>query len=73
MLGTACMARPSHSFLVLETLCQDVFGTDICTCRPYLVYAIQGAAETAAREFSTLTMQIQVSNNAHVSQAVESA
>lgn len=27
----------------------DVFGTDICTCRPYLVYAIQGAAETAQR------------------------
>jgi GTP cyclohydrolase II len=27
----------------------DVFGTDICTCRPYLVYAIQGAAECAQR------------------------
>jgi len=27
----------------------DVFGTDICTCRPYLVYAIQGAVETAKR------------------------
>eukprot|EP00164_Ancoracysta_twista_P010516 GFYU01015894.1.p1 GENE.GFYU01015894.1~~GFYU01015894.1.p1 ORF type:complete len:822 (-),score=283.67 GFYU01015894.1:1-2412(-) len=25
----------------------DVFGTDICTCRPYLVYAIQGAVEAA--------------------------
>jgi GTP cyclohydrolase II len=27
----------------------DVFGTDICTCRPYLVYAIQGCVETAKR------------------------
>jgi GTP cyclohydrolase II len=27
----------------------DVFGTDICTCRPYLVYAIQGAVEIAKR------------------------
>mmetsp|Transcript_5393 Transcript_5393/g.16094 ORF Transcript_5393/g.16094 Transcript_5393/m.16094 type:complete len:793 (+) Transcript_5393:93-2471(+) len=27
----------------------DVFGTDICTCRPYLVYAIQGAVEAAQR------------------------
>jgi len=27
----------------------DVFGTDICTCRPYLVYAIQAAAECAQR------------------------
>lgn len=27
----------------------DCFGTDICTCRPYLVYAIQGAVETAKR------------------------
>ena len=27
----------------------DVFGTDICTCRPYLVYAIQKAAECAQR------------------------
>jgi len=27
----------------------DVFGTDICTCRPYLVYAIKGAVECAQR------------------------
>lgn len=27
----------------------DVFGTDICTCRPYLVYAIQAATECAQR------------------------
>jgi GTP cyclohydrolase II len=27
----------------------DVFGTDICTCRPYLVYAVQDAVETAQR------------------------
>jgi len=27
----------------------DVFGTDICTCRPYLVFAIQGAVECAQR------------------------
>lgn len=27
----------------------DVFGTDICTCRPYLVFAIQGCVETAKR------------------------
>ena len=27
----------------------DCFGTDICTCRPYLVYAIQGCVETAKR------------------------
>jgi len=27
----------------------DTFGTDICTCRPYLVYAIQGCVETAKR------------------------
>jgi GTP cyclohydrolase II len=25
----------------------DVFGTDICTCRPYLIYAIQCAVECA--------------------------
>lgn len=25
----------------------DVFGTDICSCRPYLVYAIQGCVEAA--------------------------
>eukprot|EP00456_Euglypha_rotunda_P036759 TRINITY_DN2822_c0_g1_i19.p1 TRINITY_DN2822_c0_g1~~TRINITY_DN2822_c0_g1_i19.p1 ORF type:complete len:660 (+),score=102.21 TRINITY_DN2822_c0_g1_i19:449-2428(+) len=27
----------------------DVFGTDICTCRPYLVFSIQGAVECAQR------------------------
>ena len=27
----------------------DVFGTDICTCRPYLIYAIQGCVDTAKR------------------------
>lgn len=27
----------------------DVFGTDICTCRPYLMFAIQGAVECAQR------------------------
>jgi len=27
----------------------DVFGTDICTCRPYLVFAIKGAVECAQR------------------------
>ena len=25
----------------------DVFGSDICTCRPYLTYGIQKAAEAA--------------------------
>jgi GTP cyclohydrolase II len=27
----------------------DVFGTDICTCRPYLMFSIQGAVECAQR------------------------
>lgn len=27
----------------------DVFGTDICTCRPYLVFAVKGAVECAMR------------------------
>eukprot|EP00808_Paulinella_micropora_P015743 g59501.t1 len=27
----------------------DVFGTDICTCRPYLVFAIEGAVECAQK------------------------
>jgi len=27
----------------------DVFGTDICTCRPYLIFAIQAAVECAQR------------------------
>jgi GTP cyclohydrolase II len=27
----------------------DVFGTDICTCRPYLVFAIQACVDTAQR------------------------
>lgn len=27
----------------------DVFGSDICTCRPYLTYGIEQAAETAQR------------------------
>lgn len=27
----------------------DVFGTDICTCRPYLIYGIKLAIETAQR------------------------
>jgi len=27
----------------------DVFGTDICTCRPYLVFAIQACVECAQR------------------------
>jgi GTP cyclohydrolase II len=27
----------------------DVFGTDICTCRPYLIYGIQAAVECAQR------------------------
>jgi GTP cyclohydrolase II len=27
----------------------DVFGTDICTCRPYLAYAIQAGVECAQR------------------------
>jgi GTP cyclohydrolase II len=27
----------------------DVFGTDICTCRPYLMYAVEGAVQCAQR------------------------
>src|SRR3954468_2980741 len=27
----------------------DTFGTDICTCRPYLVYALLGAVQCAQR------------------------
>ncbi len=27
----------------------DVFGTDICTCRPYLMFAVEGAIECAQR------------------------
>jgi len=27
----------------------DVFGTDICTCRPYLIFAIQAAVDCALR------------------------
>jgi len=27
----------------------DVFGTDICTCRPYLIYAVQEAVKVAQR------------------------
>jgi GTP cyclohydrolase II len=27
----------------------DVFGSDICTCRPYLMYGIEHAAETAQK------------------------
>jgi len=27
----------------------DVFGTDICTCRPYLIYALKGCVEVAQR------------------------
>ncbi|MGZ3712765.1 MAG: GTP cyclohydrolase II, partial [Bdellovibrionota bacterium] len=27
----------------------DVFGSDICTCRPYLMYGIEDAARTAQR------------------------
>jgi len=27
----------------------DVFGSDICTCRPYLIFAISGAVECAQR------------------------
>ncbi|PIP96748.1 MAG: hypothetical protein COW00_17000 [Bdellovibrio sp. CG12_big_fil_rev_8_21_14_0_65_39_13] len=27
----------------------DVFGSDICTCRPYLIYGIEDAARTAQR------------------------
>ena len=27
----------------------DVFGTDICTCRPYLIFALQGAVQCAQR------------------------
>lgn len=27
----------------------DVFGTDICTCRPYLIFGIKGAVECAQR------------------------
>jgi GTP cyclohydrolase II len=27
----------------------DVFGTDICTCRPYLVFALKGCVECAQR------------------------
>ena len=27
----------------------DVFGTDICTCRPYLIFAIKGVVECAQR------------------------
>jgi len=27
----------------------DVFGTDICTCRPYLMYAVQACVECAQR------------------------
>ena len=28
----------------------DVFGSDICTCRPYLMYGIEDAARTAQRD-----------------------
>eukprot|EP00398_MALV-I-01_sp_L67-1_P000999 gene999-125_t len=32
-----------------ECIGSDVFGSDICTCRPYLIYALQHAVETAQR------------------------
>jgi len=38
------------AFRVHDACCgSDVFGTDICTCRPYLIYAIQQAVECAQR------------------------
>jgi GTP cyclohydrolase II len=48
----AALANPS-----VELTCRvhdecngsDVFGSDICTCRPYLVYGIEDAARTAQR------------------------
>lgn len=46
------LANPSTEVAVRvhdECNGSDVFGTDICTCRPYLVFAIKGAVECAQR------------------------
>jgi len=32
-----------------ECSSSDTFGSDMCTCRPYLIYALQGAIECAQR------------------------
>lgn len=46
------LADPSKELTVRvhdECNGSDVFGTDICTCRPYLIYGIKLAIETAQR------------------------
>jgi GTP cyclohydrolase II len=53
LIGDITKLRDEHTEVAVrvhDSCCgSDVFGTDICTCRPYLVYAIQGAVECAQR------------------------
>jgi GTP cyclohydrolase II len=36
----------------------DVFGSDICTCRPYLTHAIEVCVETAQQGGSVLSFSV---------------
>ncbi len=49
MHSSSCIYRVSRS----QTLCigngSDVFGSDICTCKPYLIYAIEECIRGAQR------------------------
>jgi hypothetical protein len=47
--GPLCFALPCWLFIHSECSGSDTFGTDICTCRPYLVYALLGAVQCAQR------------------------
>ena len=51
-------APPARIFLVLDIFFfsgngSDVFGSDICTCKPYLVYAIEECIRGAQKGILT--------------------
>jgi GTP cyclohydrolase II len=48
----------------------DVFGTDICTCRPYLVYAIQVSDDRIDAKEGSLVVYARVRRSVHKEAAV---
>lgn len=44
-----CSIIPSDSLKLHFSNGSDVFGSDICTCKPYLIFAIEECVRTAQR------------------------
>ena len=57
---------PSHFLLtIFSGNGSDVFGSDICTCKPYHVYAIEEGIRGAQKGIFTDTCHLQSSNSFH--------